>query len=82
MKKFVIVILLFAVTISTGCSDIIMTAECSQLFDEAAAWADTAAAKAESGTLTPEEMVIALRTNATHFQKFRNIRDNKPSESK
>ena len=80
MKRLVIVLLLGCMVVG-GCG-VWMNADYSRRLDETNAWAQEMVRRAEAGTLAPDEMKAALKTNAALWRLFKEARDGvKPEES-
>ena len=80
MRRLLAVLLLGCMVVG-GCG-IWMNSDYSQRLDETVAWAKDMNRRAEEGTLQPEEMKDALRTNAALWDLFKQARDGvKPEET-
>jgi len=74
MNRLLAVVLALVVLLS-GCSGVVLNAEYSWLLDSTATLSAETARRAETGGLTHEQMIAALKAQAEVWQRFQDARD-------
>jgi len=70
-----VMVMVLMVVVMGGCSGVWMNAEYSQLLDETEALSTESARRAEAAEFTTEQMVEALKMQASVWGRFQDARD-------